>query len=70
MRDYDDIVAELSSIADLVSVLWLVFTEAKAGNVGIPSEHVMQDALYAVETHIQRISEELGEFTAIRKSPG
>ena len=43
MRDYDDIVTELSCIADLVSVLWLVSTEAKAGNVGIPSEHVMQD---------------------------
>ena len=67
MKEYDDIITELSCIADQLCILSLVSTEAQATDGFTPTADVMANTLYAVEHHIRRISEELGDFTASRK---
>ena len=67
MKEYDDIITELSCVADQLCILSLVSTEAQATDGFTPARDVMANTLYAVEHHIRRISEELGEFTATRK---
>lgn len=69
MKDYDNIITELSCVADLLDILCLVSTEAQARDGSTPSRDVMANALYAVENHIRRISEELGTFEAERQPP-
>lgn len=64
MREYADIVTELSGVADLVSILGLVSTEAHARDADTPCRDVMASAVYAVEAHIRRISNELEEYEA------
>ena len=68
MRNYDDIITELSCIADQLCILSLVSTDAQATDGFTPTGDVMANALYSVEHHLRRISHELGEFEAKRKS--
>ena len=68
MREYDDIISVLLCIADQLCILSMVSTDAQARDSFAPARDVMANTLYAVEHHVRRISRELGEFTATRKS--
>ena len=67
MREYADIVTELSCFADLLSILCLVSTEEHAQDADTPARDVMAGALYAAELHLRRISDDFGEYKGIKK---
>ena len=70
MKEYDQIVTELYCIAEQLCILSMVATESQARDSFAPAADVMANSLFAVEHHIRRISEELGEFKGTRKSSG
>ena len=67
MREYADIVTELSCFADLLSILCLVSTEEHTRDADTPARDVMAGALYAAELHLRRISDDFEEYKGIKK---
>ena len=64
MDNYDDIVAELYCIGDLVKLLSDVISEDHAECLSPVALAEMENALYAVGCYIKRVSSDLMEYNA------
>lgn len=65
---YDDIITELDCVGDQLGLLCSVVGEFKDRNVGEKTMESLENAIHAVECHIHRISQALGEYTGNRKT--
>ena len=59
MYDLTDVYNELDCIADQLSILSMVVTDDYAENCGRISGNVLQDAIYSVVQHIERVRDDV-----------
>ena len=62
MRTLSDVYDELACIAHLLSVLCFAVTDEYAESCGKPSSAVLQDSIYSVEQHIERIMDDVEQI--------
>ena len=62
MKTLSTIYDELSCINDQLVLLSNVVSDEYAEGVGRPAAHVVQDAIYAVSRHIDRVNDDIDEI--------